>query len=72
MKGSLLTAIATAALAITTGVEAANVQKKGLKLPASAAANAKKAKDAFSQAFATYKAKAWGHDDLAPVSGSYV
>lgn len=54
------------------GAEAAAIQKAGLKLPASAAANAALARNAFSSAYNDYKAHAYGHDDLAPISASYV
>ena len=37
-----------------------------------AAANAALVKNAFSSAYNDYKAHAYGHDDLAPVSGGYV
>lgn len=54
------------------GAEAGLIQKPGLKLPSTAAANAKTVRDAFSSAYNDYKTHAYGHDDLAPVSGGYV
>ena len=52
--------------------DAALIQKPGLKLPPGAAANAKLVRDAFTSAYNDYKAHAYGHDDLAPVTGGYV
>jgi len=72
MKSSIVSVVATAALSISAGVEAAKIQKAGLRLPPGAAVHAQTAKNAFSSAFNQYKTYAWGHDDLAPVSKSFV
>ncbi|KZW01108.1 seven-hairpin glycosidase [Exidia glandulosa HHB12029] len=58
-------------ISIPSLVAAANVQKAGLTLPSDAASNAQLVKDVFLDAYGAYKDKAWGHDDLAPVSGGF-
>ena len=49
-----------------------NVQVPNLTLPPDAAANKQAVKDAFVSAYSTYTKYAYGHDDLEPVSESYV
>lgn len=69
---SVILALVAVSSSLICGAEAGAIQKPGLRLPASAAANAKTVRDAFSSAFNDYKTHAWGHDDLAPVSGGFV
>lgn len=72
---SSLAFVALAALSSSSflgGVQAALIQKPGLSLPSTAAANAQTVRDAFSSAYNDYKTHAYGHDDLAPVSGGFV
>ncbi|KAF8342750.1 glycoside hydrolase family 47 protein [Cantharellus anzutake] len=53
-------------------VAAGKIQAPGLTLPPDAAANAASVKAAFKSAFRDYATYAYGHDDLAPLSKSYV
>jgi mannosyl-oligosaccharide alpha-1,2-mannosidase len=64
--------LVTLSFAFFTLIDAALIQKEGLKLPHGAAANAKLVRDTFSSAYNDYKTHAYGHDDLAPVSGGWV
>jgi mannosyl-oligosaccharide alpha-1,2-mannosidase len=64
----------TAALIASCSVNvlAQTVQKSGLTLPGSAAANKAKAQQLFTDSYAAYKTYAFGHDDLTPVSKSFI
>ena len=68
-RSLLVSALAATSLTLVNG---ASIQKKGLVLPKGAAANAQLARNAFSSAYADYSKYAWGHDDLTPVSASYL
>ncbi|KAF9030323.1 glycoside hydrolase family 47 protein [Hymenopellis radicata] len=50
---------------------AVTVQKPGLVLPESAAANKDAVKSIFLDSYEAYKTYAWGHDDLTPESKSF-
>ncbi|KZV95871.1 seven-hairpin glycosidase [Exidia glandulosa HHB12029] len=49
--------------------QAASVQLAGLTLPDDAPTHAAAVKKIFTDAYGSYKEKAWGFDDLAPLSG---
>ncbi|KAH7099793.1 seven-hairpin glycosidase [Auriculariales sp. MPI-PUGE-AT-0066] len=57
-------------LAAAGSVLAGSIQLPGLKLPKDAATHRAAVKEIFTTAYGTYKEKAWGHDDLAPLSGA--
>ena len=57
--------------AVFTPTLAGNVQLPGLELPSDATTHRTAVKEIFTTAYATYKEKAWGHDDLAPLSGGF-
>ncbi|KAB5593644.1 hypothetical protein CTheo_2937 [Ceratobasidium theobromae] len=58
----------TLLLSLIAAVNAANIQKSGITLPAEAAAKAEDAIFVFTNAYQDYKTYAWGHDSLAPLS----
>ncbi|KAL4254782.1 alpha-1,2-Mannosidase [Abortiporus biennis] len=53
------------------GALGAQVQKPGLRLPASATAHRQAVQNIFLQSYDSYKKFAYGHDDLTPVSESF-
>lgn len=59
-------AVSTIVLALAIGAQSANVQKSGLTLPASAAANKELVHQTFLTGYNAYRQFAFGHDDLAP------
>lgn len=62
------------ALALTVtapGALAGPVQKPGIRLPPSAAANKAAVVDIFTRSYESYKEFAFGHDDLSPLSKSF-
>ncbi|KAJ8517937.1 hypothetical protein ONZ45_g4936 [Pleurotus djamor] len=58
-------------LAIASSAYAGAVQKPGLKLPSSAAANRNAVQKLFVDSYNAYREFAFGHDDLSPVSKGF-
>jgi mannosyl-oligosaccharide alpha-1,2-mannosidase len=48
------------------------IQKSGLTLPSDAATNRAAVQTVFLNGYNAYKKYAWGHDDLEPISSSYI
>lgn len=59
------------ALLCASNAFGASIQKPGLTLPSSAAANRDAAKTIFTDSYQAYRKFAFGHDDLSPLSQSF-
>ncbi|ETW77967.1 glycoside hydrolase family 47 protein [Heterobasidion irregulare TC 32-1] len=59
------------ALLCASNAFGASIQKPGLTLPSSAAANRDAAKTIFTDSYQAYREFAFGHDDLSPLSQSF-
>jgi len=71
MIRGLSTRFATTTAVFAALVTAGNIHKEGLTLPEDAGTNRDLVKSVFLGAYNAYKEKAWDHDDLAPVSGTF-